>query len=373
MHQDQNQQTKPYHYARANLASSPHSSNAAARRRRCQLLLLLLLLPAVGDEEVRRALVPGEDLLPDLGEGAEDQVVVVRRVQRQEPMQQVPELRAAHDLVLHDHLEHRPPEVAQRVRRLLHHRHALLHAPGPAAAALAQGPPVPPPAPSAGFRISGDAVAGGRPGPGGVGVGVEEPDAALQLTELAQECGQARRALHTAGPVVGGRRVGVERRGRERGGGLRGRSVRTRSATSPRLRLRRRHHRRHGGHQRGGRRGGLRRGHGRLLVGAVGDGDGLGAAAAAHEAAGIPLDAQPAAPARHHQDLHGKVSSDLTTGERAVGSGGELREAARPEGWARVRVLCGVACWKEKETGCEEIEDTRRGEVCCWRREMERP
>jgi hypothetical protein len=41
---------------------------------------------------------------------------------------------------------------------------------------------------------------------------VQEADAALQLAELAQERRQAGRALHAAGPVVGGG-VRVQRRG----------------------------------------------------------------------------------------------------------------------------------------------------------------
>ena len=51
---------------------------------RCQMMLLLV---EVGDEQVRRALLPDEDLLPDLGEGAEDEVVVVRCVEGQELVQ----------------------------------------------------------------------------------------------------------------------------------------------------------------------------------------------------------------------------------------------------------------------------------------------
>ena len=77
----------------------------------------------------------GEELLTDVGEGAEDEVVVARRVEREEAMQQLPQLGGGRDLVLHDHLRHRPPEVAQRVVGLRHHRHALL-----------LQPPAPPPA-----------------------------------------------------------------------------------------------------------------------------------------------------------------------------------------------------------------------------------
>jgi hypothetical protein len=76
----------------------------------------------------------GERLVPDLGEGPEDGVVVVRRVERQEVAEQLAELVARRDPVLHDHVHHGAPEVAQRVVRLLHHRHGPVQ---PAAAAVA--------------------------------------------------------------------------------------------------------------------------------------------------------------------------------------------------------------------------------------------
>jgi hypothetical protein len=230
-------------------------------------------------EEVGRAVVPGEDLLPDLGECAEDEVVVARRVERQEPVQQLPQLRPGHDLLLHDHLQHGPPEVRQRVRRLFHHRHALLHAPR---AALARRPPVPPAAVVVAALINGSGVVCSSGG-------LEEPGAALELAELAQQRGQARRALHAAAAAVVGR-VGVAgRRRRERG----------LVPCSPR-RLGRGGERR-GGDRSGRRHRGGRRGHRRrLLLGAVGDEHGLGAAA--HEPAGHLVDAQPAAAsARHHR------------------------------------------------------------------------
>lgn len=50
--------------------------------------------------------------------------MVVRRVQLEEAVEQLPELVAGHDAVLHDHVQHRPPEVAAWVLGLFHHRQA---------------------------------------------------------------------------------------------------------------------------------------------------------------------------------------------------------------------------------------------------------
>lgn len=51
------------------------------------------------------------------------------RIQRQKTLQEILQIRWRKYLLLHDHLQHRSPEITVRIARALHHRERVLHLP----------------------------------------------------------------------------------------------------------------------------------------------------------------------------------------------------------------------------------------------------
>ena len=62
--------------------------------------------------------------VPDVGEGADDNLVIIRAIELQEAVEEVLELIFGVNLLLQNHLQHRLPEIQIRIVRLLLHCHA---------------------------------------------------------------------------------------------------------------------------------------------------------------------------------------------------------------------------------------------------------
>lgn len=67
----------------------------------------------------------GENAVPDLGEGSDDDAVVVRWIELKETVEKFSEIVFGVNLVLEYHLEHGVSEVQVRVVGVFFHRHAL--------------------------------------------------------------------------------------------------------------------------------------------------------------------------------------------------------------------------------------------------------
>jgi len=101
-----------------------------------------------------------ENAVPDLGEGSDDDAVVVRRIELEETVEKFSEIVFGVNLVLEYHLEHGVSEVEVRVVGVFLHRHAL--SPYAAEASHALGVVA---------ELSGRVDVAGREGGGGCGAG----------------------------------------------------------------------------------------------------------------------------------------------------------------------------------------------------------
>nr|GMD41627.1 hypothetical protein DM860_010446 [Ipomoea batatas] len=67
----------------------------------------------------------GEDAVPDLREGADDDAMVVRRIELEKAVEELLEVVFGVDVLLQDHLEHGVPEIEVRVVGVFLDGHAL--------------------------------------------------------------------------------------------------------------------------------------------------------------------------------------------------------------------------------------------------------